>query len=69
MPSNDHWIAEIIAKGQSNHPLVTDSALKRMKEIFSGGLCEHKFSKKELTTVAQLLIRDMNPPILEAKIK
>jgi hypothetical protein len=69
MSSDDHWITVLIAECRSSHSLVTGAVSIHLEQMLKGGLQEHKLSKNELTSLAQVLIRGMIPTTLEAELR
>ncbi len=69
MSSDDHWSTALIAECRSSHSLATDAVSTHLEQMLKGELQEHKFSKNELTNLAQVLIRGMIPTTLDAELK
>ncbi len=59
MQKDDSWVKECIEKIHETHPVITESAVKRIQELLSGVQSGLILRGQELINAAKALIEDM----------
>ena len=55
------WISHWIDDARSTHPLVTETAYSRLKNMLAKQFTERQLTSKDLNMAAKTLVSDMTP--------